>query len=129
MDEDWRFRAHDLIERIATETAVAYGATADGEVKVGYPALYNHEEPTSLVKTAATEYVGPDRTVDAERWFAAEDFAYFLQERPGTFYQLGAGTDQGLHTSEFAVDEETLRTGAGFMAYLAWRYGQAQAEE
>jgi hippurate hydrolase len=127
MDEDWRGRAHDLIERVATRTAEAHGATAEVEVKTGYPALYNHEGPTSLVKEAATEYVGPDRTVDADRWFAGEDFAYFLQERPGTFYQLGAGTDHGLHTSQFAVDEEALRTGAGFLAYLAWRYGAEQA--
>lgn len=126
MDEDWRFRAHDLIRRVVTRTAEAHGATAEVEVRVGYPALYNHETPTSLVRDAARDYVGPDRTVDAERWFAGEDFAYFLQERPGTFYQLGAGTDHGLHTSQFAVDEEALRTGMGFMAYLAWRYGQEE---
>jgi hippurate hydrolase len=129
MGEDWRFRAHDLIERVAVRTAEAHGATAEVEVKTGYPALYNDEDTTSLVKDAALDYVGRERTVDADRWFAGEDFAYFLRERPGTFYQLGAGTDHGLHTSKFAVDEEALRTGAGFMAYLAWRYGWAQAEK
>jgi len=123
MDEDWRFRAHDLIHRVATHTAEAHGATADVEVKVGYPALYNHEEPTALVKAAATDFLGEERTVDVDPWFAGEDFAYFLQERPGSFYQLGAGTEHGLHTSKFAADEEALRTGTGFMAYLAWRYG------
>ncbi len=123
MDEDWRFEAHDLIRRIATRTAEAHGATADVEVRTGYPGLYNHETPTSIVRDAALAYVGPDRTVDVDRWFAGEDFAYFLQERPGTFYQLGAGTDHGLHTSKFVADEEALRTGTGFMAYLAWRYG------
>lgn len=128
MDEDWRRRGHDLIRRVVTRTAEAHGASADVEIKVGYPALYNHEAPTRLVKAAATEYLGEDRTVEVDRWFAGEDFAYFLQERPGTFYQLGAGTDHGLHTSKFAVDEEALRTGAGFMAYLAWRYGREHAE-
>jgi hippurate hydrolase len=123
MDEDWRFRAHDLIRRVATRTAEAHGATVDVDVKVGYPALYNHEEPTSLVKAAATDFLGEERTVDVGPWFAGEDFAYFLQERPGTFYQLGAGTEHGLHTSKFTTDEEALRTGTAFMAYLAWRYG------
>ncbi len=123
MDEDWRFRAHDLIRRVATRTAEAHGATADVEVKVGYPALHNHEEPTSLVKAAATDFLGEERVVDVDPWFAGEDFAYFLQERPGTFYQLGAGTEHGLHTSKFATDEEALRSGTAFMAYLAWRYG------
>jgi hippurate hydrolase len=128
MDEDWRFQAHDLIRRVAERTAQAHGATADVEVRVGYPGLYNHETPTALVREAATEYVGAERTIDVDPWFAGEDFAYFLQERPGTFYQLGAGTDHGLHTSQFAVDEEALRTGMGFMAYLAWRYGNEHAE-
>lgn len=123
MDEDWRFEAHDLIRRIATRTAEAHGATADVEVKTGYPGLYNHEEPTSVVRKAATEYVGAENTIDVDRWFAGEDFAYFLQARPGTFYQLGAGTEHGLHTSKFVADDEALRTGMGFMAYLAWRYG------
>jgi len=127
MDEDWRVRAHDLIRRVATRTAEAHGATADVEMRVGYPALYNHEAPTALVREAAVDYVGTDRTVEVDRWFAGEDFAYVLQECPGTFYQLGAGTDQGLHTSTFAPDEEALRVGTGFMAYLAWRYGAERA--
>jgi len=128
MDEEWRFRAHDLIRRVATRTAAAHGATAEVEMRVGYPALYNHEMPTTLVREAATDYVGADCTVEVDRWFAGEDFAYVLQECPGTFYQLGAGTEQGLHTSTFAPDEETLRVGTGFMAYLAWRYGAERAD-
>lgn len=129
MNEDWRFQAHDLIRRVIRRTAEAHGATADVEVRVGYPALYNHEDPSQLVTAAATDYVGPELTVEVGPWFAGEDFAYFLQERPGTFYLLGAGCDHGLHTSRFAADEEALRTGAGFMAHLAWRYGQERAEE
>lgn len=127
MDEDWRFRAHDLIRRVICRTAEAHGATAEVEVRVGYPALYNHEDPSQLVTAAATEYVGAESTVEVDPWFAGEDFAYFLQERPGSFYLLGAGCDHGLHTSRFAADEEALRTGAGFMAYLAWQYGQDAA--
>lgn len=123
MDEDWRFRAHDLIRRIVAKTAEAHGATTDVDVREGYPALHNDEASTGLAWEAATEYVGADRTVEADRWFAGEDFAYFLQERPGTFYQLGVGSEHGLHTSQFTPDEEALRTSTGFMAYLAWRYG------
>ncbi len=132
MDEDWRFRAHDLIRRTAEHTARAHGATAEVEIRVGYPALYNHEGPTRLVREAAAEYVGATNTVDLGPWFAGEDFAYFLQERPGTFYALGVRNEErgivhDLHTPRFTVDEEALRTGAGFMAYLAWRYGAEQA--
>jgi len=127
MGEDWRFRAHDLFRQIVHRTAEAHGATAEVEVRVGYPSLHNHEALTTLVEEAAREYVGPDRTVEADRWFAGEDFAYFLRECPGTFYQLGVGSEHGLHTAQFDPDEEALRTSAGFMAYLAWRYGRTHA--
>ncbi|SHK79486.1 M20 metallopeptidase family protein [Rhodothermus profundi] len=130
MDEDWRFRAHALIRRIVEQTARAFGAEADVEIAVGYPALYNHEQPTALVRKAACEYVGPDRVVLLDPWFASEDFAYFLKERPGCFYRIGTGNPDkgivhGLHTPRFTIDEEALRIAPGFMAYLAWRYLQS----
>jgi hippurate hydrolase len=128
MDETWRFRAHALFRQLVQRTAEAHGATAEVEVREGYPALHNDAATTALVQKAAREYVGPDRTVDADRWFAGEDFAYFLRECPGTFYQLGVGSEHGLHTAQFDPDEEALRTGAGFMAYLAWRYGHEQTQ-
>lgn len=127
MDEAWRGRGHDLIRRVAIRTAEAHGATADVEIHTGYPALYNHKDEAHLVADAAREYVGPDRALDVDRWFAGEDFAYFLQERPGAFYQLGVGSAHGLHTAGLNVDEEALRASTGFMAYVAWRYGREHA--
>jgi len=129
MDEDWRFDAHDKIRRVISHTAQAHGATADVEVLTGYPALYNHETETSLVREAAVEYAGEENVADLDRWFAGEDFAYFLQETPGAFYTLGVrneekGYTHGLHTPQFAIDEDALRTGPGFMAYLAWKRGR-----
>jgi hippurate hydrolase len=129
MDEDWRFRAHDLIRRIATHTAQAHGATAEVDVRTGYPALYNHEASTSFVRGAAVDYVGDAHTVELGPWFAGEDFSYFLQECPGTYYTIGvrnedAGITHGLHTPQFTIDEDVLRTGPGMMAYVAWRFGK-----
>lgn len=123
MDETWRFTAHDRIRRVITQTAAAHGAEAEVDVKVGYPALINDEAAAHRVRDLAHDYAGEERTVDLDPWYAGEDFAYFLQERPGAFFTLGVGnTDRGitsgLHTPTFDIDEEALRTGAGFMAYL-----------
>jgi len=128
MDESWRFKAHGLIERIIKETAQAHGAEAEVKIVVGYPALYNDPAAAAFVRDAALEYVGPERTLDADLWFAGEDFAYYLREMPGCFYLLGTGnTEQGivhgLHTPRFTIDEEALRLGPGFQAYLAFRQG------
>ena len=129
MDEDWRREAHDHIRRLITRTAEAHGARAEVEIKVGYPALHNDPDTTAIVRDAAQAYVGDAQTLDLERWYAGEDFAYFLQQRPGTFYTLGvapsSGPGAGLHTPQFTVNEEALRTSPGFMAYLMCRYGAA----
>jgi hippurate hydrolase len=128
MDEDWRFRAHELIRRIAEGTAAAFGATCDVEIAVGYPALFNNERLTAEVREAAVAYVGEEQVVDLPQWFASEDFAFYAQLLPGAFYVLGAGNEaegitHGLHTPRFTVDERALRLGPGFMAFLAWRRG------
>lgn len=132
MDEAWRDQAHALIRRTVEHTAAAYGAEAEVTINRGYPALFNHAAPTAFVREAATEFVGADQVVDLDRWYVAEDFAYYLREKPGTFYLLGTGNEaadstHGLHTPRFTIDEAAMRVGPPFMAYLAWKYGAAAA--
>ena len=124
MDEAWRFRAHDLIRRIVTQTAQAFGAKAEIDVAVGYPALFNDPDETEVVRAAAIDYVGEENVVDLDLWYASEDFAWYLKELPGSFYRLGTAdpastSASGLHTSRLLINEEALRLGPGFMAYLA----------
>ncbi len=126
MDEDWRFRAHDLIRRTAEKTAEAFGATCEVRVVVGYPVLRNDEAAAALVRQTAVDYVGADRVVDLPMWYASEDFAFYTEQTPGAFSILGVGSEaadslHGLHTPRMTVDEEALRTGTGFLAALAAR--------
>lgn len=132
MDESWRERAHDIIGRVAKNIAAAHGAECELEIRHGYPVLVNDEELCDWVRSVAVEYVGAENVVDLDPWFASEDFAYFAQEVPGTFYRLGTGNAEkgithGLHTSRFTVDEEALRVGPGFMAFVVWKRGHTSA--
>ena len=127
MDEAWRFKAHEIIRRVARHTAEAFGAEAEVEIVVGYPALYNHEAQTQVVRQAAEAYVGAENVVELDMWFASEDFAWYLREKPGSFYRIGTrneaeGIVHGLHTPRFTIDEEALRIAPGFMAFLAMSY-------
>ena len=128
MDESWRFKAHELIRRTVEHTAAAHGARVDLDIVVGYPALYNHDGPTDFLRDAARNYVGEENTVELDMWFASEDFSFYLNQIPGSFYRVGIHSEHtknagGLHTPTFNVDEEALRTSTGFMAYLALAYG------
>jgi amidohydrolase len=124
MDEQWRAKAHELILRIATETAHAYGAKAEVEISRGYPVLSNQVALTKRTRKAAEHYLGTEHVVELEMRMTAEDFAWFAQEMPACFYRLGTagqngGFTAGVHTSTFDIDEEALVTGMGLMAWLA----------
>ena len=130
MDEPWRWQAHGLIRRVAEQTAAAFGATCDVEVRVGYPALVNDPEATAFARATATGLVGGDRVVDLPMWYASEDFAFYAQRIPASFSVVGVGPPDGtpgpgLHTPRFVADEKALGVGAAFLAALAWRHGEA----
>jgi metal-dependent amidase/aminoacylase/carboxypeptidase family protein len=78
--------------------------------------------------------VGEENVVDLDLWMAAEDFAFYTHEVPGSFYRLGTrneakGIIHGLHTPLFDVDEEAMRTSTGLMAWLAIRELQEIGEK
>jgi metal-dependent amidase/aminoacylase/carboxypeptidase family protein len=54
----------------------------------------------------------------------AEDFSYFAQRVPSTFYRIGVGNAEkgissNLHTSTFNIDEKSLEISSGLMAWIA----------
>jgi hippurate hydrolase len=127
MDETWRFKAHDIIKKQATELAHAMGAEIDIEILVGYPCLYNNEAVTAQTRGLAEEYLGIDKVEDTEVRMGAEDFAFYSQIVPACFFRLGTGNiargiTSGVHTPTFDVDENAIEVGMGTMAYLATQF-------
>lgn len=127
MDETWRFKAHELIRKQATELVHAMGAEIDIDILVGYPTLYNNEAVTATARKLAEEYMGPGLVGDTEMRMGAEDFSFYSQVIPACFFRLGIrneakGITNGVHTPRFDVDEQCLEIGAGTMAYLATQF-------
>jgi amidohydrolase len=80
-----------------------------------------------LVRGVAVEVVGEDNLVEAEPKMGAEDFSYFLLERPGTFYFVGSNNEErgliwGHHHPRFDIDEAVLGVGVESLAKVALRY-------
>jgi len=126
LNEKWRSEAHVLIKEISEGIATAHGATAEVEIRVGYPFLANDVSLTETGIAAAKEYLGEENVVELEVRMTAEDFAYYSQVMPSCFYRLGTasadGTNSvGVHNSKFNIDESALLTGAGLMAYQAYK--------
>lgn len=124
MNEAWRDKALNKIEKIITNTAESLGGSVELEIKKGYPVLYNDEILTRNARAHICDYIGEENVVDMDIWMAAEDFAWYTQEIPGCFYRLGTrnesrGIVHGVHTPRFDIDEDALKLSTGLMAWLA----------
>lgn len=119
MDEAWRKKAHQLMKKLAEETAKAMGGECFFDIHIGYPFLKNNETVTQQSIKSAKAYLGEAKVVPLDLRMTAEDFSYYTQEIPGCFYRLGTGKSTGLHTSTFNIDETAIETSIGLMSYLA----------
>jgi amidohydrolase len=124
MNEKWRAEAHQKMKKLAEGIAESMGGSCDFDIHLGYPFLKNNPEVTARAKQAAIAYLGEEHVVDLDIWMAAEDFAFYSQEVPATFYRLGVrneakGITSSVHTPTFNIDEAALEIGSGLMAWLA----------
>jgi hippurate hydrolase len=123
MNEEWRFKAHDLIRQMATQLVQSMGGEIDLLIDVGYPSVYNNETLNDLTIKKAEEFIGEANVEETEPRMGAEDFGYYTQEIPGCFFRLGVmnvkkGITSGVHTPTFNIDESAIETGMGMMAWL-----------
>jgi len=123
MDEEWRYKAHELIRREATGLVESMGAEIDLLIDVGYPVVLNNEKLNTLAVEQARIFVGKENVMETEMRMGAEDFGYYTHLIPGCFYRLGVmntekGITAGVHTPTFNIDESAIETGMGMMAFL-----------
>lgn len=124
MDEQWRSKAHAMIEQVIKEKTEAMGGAYDLRIEKGYPVLINNDKLTEEAHKAAEEYLGKENTVTLEKRMTSEDFSYYSLVKPACFYRLGTantakGITSGVHTPTFNIDEKALETGMGLMAWIA----------
>ena len=85
----------DLIEtrmKAMTEaTAAAFECTAEFEFNRNYPPTVNHPAETEFARRVLGEVVGPENVVEFEPTMGAEDFSYYLLEKPGCYFMIGNG--------------------------------------
>jgi hippurate hydrolase len=123
MDEQWRFEAHQLIRKHATELVHALGGEIDLHIDVGYPTVDNDGVLTEHAWQLANDFMGKENVTETEVRMGAEDFGYYTQQIPGCFYRLGVRNEEkgivhNVHTPQFNIDERAIEIGIGMMAWL-----------
>lgn len=120
---------HERIDALVRGIAAAHGATVELDWVDSYPVTVNDPAETAAALAVLDDLVGAERV---ERMpapaMSSEDFAYVLEEVPGTLVFLGArppGLEAeeapAMHSETAAFDEEVLALQAATLAELAWR--------
>jgi len=123
MDEEWRFKAHELIRKNAVGLVESMGGEIDLHIDVGYPTVDNDPVFTETAWKQADIYMGKENVLETEMRMGAEDFGYYTQVIPGCFFRLGVrneakGIIHNVHTPHFDIDENAIEVGIGNMAWL-----------
>lgn len=124
LNEEWRASGLEKIKKMAESIAEGMGGKCEVTISHGYPYLENNPSVTRRIRQAAEAYVGIENVVDIDLSLGSEDFAYYSQVVPSSFYRLGTrneskGITSYVHTSTFDIDEDALKIGPGLMAWMA----------
>lgn len=122
---------HRRIHEVATGMAVALGARAEVNIRLGVDPTVNAAAPTGVVHEAAAAVLGADQINTTYRTTGGEDFSAVLAAVPGNFFFLGARNDERElnyphHNPRFDIDESCLPLGVAILCDAAVRCLQGQ---
>jgi amidohydrolase len=118
----------DHIERrmrqVCNGVASAYGAEVAFTYQRRYPPTINHPDEAEFSAQVAARVVGVERVLRNEPpIMAAEDFAWMLLEKPGSYVWIGndSGHQGGsmLHNPRYDFNDRILPVGASYWVELA----------
>lgn len=121
-EKDVQDQVMDRMEGIRKGIEESYGVKCELEYNKGYPAVLNTDEALDALLEATdddTDFITSVEEVELS--MGGEDFAYYLEEVPGAFFNIGTmnkelETDYPHHHPRFDIDEAGMK--AGVESYL-----------
>ena len=116
MDEEWRNKALELIKNQIDHITQSFGGTAETFISKGYPCLVNDDKLTKQLIEKTKLILGKENVIDLPIRLTSEDFAFYSQLKPVSFFRLGVGDknkeiNYGVHNPQFNIDSRCLITG------------------
>ena len=116
-------KLEDEMRQISESICKAYGADCEFHYEHRYPATINSEEEANLAGQVAQGIVGEERVnLSPKPGMGSEDFAYMLQEKPGSYIWIGNGDGEGscmIHNPGYDFNDEILPIGATYWVKMA----------
>lgn len=126
-DEETRDQIERELEDVLKAACLVMKADYDYDYVRGYSAVINDRETTKFFIEQAKETPGVEEVVICEPEMGGEDFAYYLEKVPGTFYFTGARDPEKEeayphHHPKFDIDERALLVAANTLAKATLEY-------
>lgn len=112
--------AEEKIKEVSEGVCAGYGCKAEVVFEDGYDPLTNHDENVELVDRTLHEMSSASfKALEPE--LGGEDFAYFMQKKPGAYFHVGIRPSEDApvipnHNTKFVADDRALATA--MEAYL-----------
>ena len=115
------------MKRVIDGTALANDCTIEFNYFRGYPAVVNHEAETEFIKKVAESIPDATSVVECRPQMGGEDFAYYLEKIPGTFFFTGAKPEDPYphHHPKFDFDERAMLLAAKTLGAAAIDYQES----
>jgi amidohydrolase len=121
-DEKWRSEGLNHVRLVADVISKQYGVDVEVRIEEGYPVLVNDEKITKTAIELSTELVGKENIETYDIRMSSDDFSFYGALAPSLYYRVGIrkkGTEmKRLHTPDFDIDEDGLKTGVANMTWL-----------
>ncbi len=125
-EDDVREAIYADVERIASHTAQAHGASASVTINRHTVVTANDPALTTRLRPSLVRAMGADKVIEAPMSTVAEDFAYFAEVVPGFYYFVGStpttldpATVPTNHSPRFDIDEGALEVGVRTMLQVS----------
>ena len=112
LGKETREKLKSLLTSTAMGIAESMGAKCEVRIRESYPGITNDNEMTAFLKECAEDILGKENvSVSETPLMTSEDFGFYLDEAPGSFYHVGCECDYPLHSDRFNPDESAILTG------------------
>ena len=112
----------EKLHNTAKGIAVANGGDIEFNYMPGYPPTINSKDESIFAANVAKELVGTKNVItEVEPSMGGEDFAYFLNNKPGSYLYIGQKDkdhNANLHTTNYDFNDNLLPIGVNFWVNL-----------
>ena len=125
LDSNLKEKLHNSIDKAISGVEQVTGAKITWSVPYTSPGVFNDGYLTDLLTSSSLKAIGDKNTIVLqESSMGGEDFAYYLEHIPGSYYRIGCydGCANDVHTPNFDVDESCISTAVLFLGHAVQDY-------